>query len=216
MSQQNRIFNKIRKLLRLSESPVQAEAEEAARKAHALLLKYNLSMEDVAEKSAGIQEQIYKEGYRPKRWRTVLLGAVAESNFCAMLTGKGTGGYYRYILVGREHNVAVARWMADYLTQAVEKISRREISSRAKSKYRETYRLGMATGIAYKLHELKKQDEQQEDSRALVVAEGKLVEQYLDQQNTRRVTQQKSPTGSDAFLKGFVRGSKVPVNMQID
>jgi hypothetical protein len=104
--------------------------------------------------------------------------------------------------------------MGDYLTQAVEKISRRELSSRAKSKYRETYRLGMATGIAYKLHELKKQDEQQEDSRALVVAEGKLVEQYLDRQNVRRVTQ-KSPTGSDAFLKGFVRGSEVPVNMQI-
>ncbi len=214
MTEREKVFSKIKKLLSLSTSPVQAEAEEAARKAHALLLKYNLSMQDVSGEAPEVKEEVYSDGYRRKKWRNALLTAIADVNFCAMVTHCFGGGYYRYMLVGKEHNIQTAKWMGDYLVGVVERISRREIPKNAKAKYREDYRYGMAMGIARNLRDLKQQDAAAPESRALVVTEGKLVEDHLKNTGVERKSLT-GPSKSNAFLRGLVEGLKVPLDTQI-
>lgn len=214
MTEREKVFSKIRKLLSLSNSPVQAEAEEAARKAHALLLKYNLSMQDVSGEVPEVKEEVYSDGYRRKKWRNALLTAIADVNFCAMVTHCYEDGYYRYMLVGKEHNIQAAKWMGEYLVGVVERISRREIPKNAKAKYREDFRYGMAMGIARNLRDLKQQDAVAPESRALVVTEGKLVEEHLKKSGVEHKSLT-GPSKSNAFLRGLVEGLKVPLDTQI-
>ncbi len=214
MDDQKQVMEKIRKLLSLATSPEKEEAETAIMKAHELLFKYNLSMADINEGKTTIKEVVYQDGFRRKQWRGLLLYNIAKANYSALLTGEGYGGHYSFTFVGKEHNLQTCIWMSDYLLKAVERISRKEIPKNAKQKYRENYRLGMATGISYTLSELRAEEETGPESRSLILAEDAQLSEYLQEQGLRtKETFIKS--GSKAFYNGVREGLKIPLNTQI-
>ena len=71
-----KIQEKIKKLLALSSSPNEAEAALAMEKAHELLKTYNLSLSQISineEDDAGIIEETYMESNRLHSWKLRLV-----------------------------------------------------------------------------------------------------------------------------------------------
>jgi len=83
-----------------------------------------------------------------KKWRTLLLDKIADVNLCAALFTE------RYVIViGREVNAISVEVMWDHLEKVVQRIHLRECPRQAKSHYRESFKLGIASGISEKLEE---------------------------------------------------------------
>ncbi len=144
------IIEKIRKLLALSTSPNRAEAAAALNKANELLIQYNLTMDQVRMSSADVDPVGMCRIYCAvkKKWRTLLLDKIADVNLCAALFTE------RYVIViGREVNAISVEVMWDHLEKVVQRIHLRECPRQAKSHYRESFKLGIASGISEKLEE---------------------------------------------------------------
>ena len=76
---QEEAIEKIKKLLRLSESPNQNEAQVALKKARALMLQYHIT-----ESSLDTQEKtvIWKEVPINKKWMTTFYSLISRNNRC--------------------------------------------------------------------------------------------------------------------------------------
>lgn len=171
-----------------AKNPNQAEAASAAAKAQELLARYNLDMAIVEQNSGdtGKREDAKLKGglyhYQRDLWR-----AVADLNFCLYWNmyvfdknktriqkrkyydwedhkhkverTRVTGGYtFQHRVVGRKVNTASTRVMAEYLQQAIERLTRERFSdpkdyfTRSATSYRE----GMAEEIIGKVYERRK------------------------------------------------------------
>jgi hypothetical protein len=121
MNQQD-IILRIQKLLALSSSPNEHEASQAASKAQALLMQYNLSLEDVkaqsSPQSTSIEREELEAHSRKVHWKGNLAFALAKANFCKMAWNKG-----RMMLTGRLHNREIVKSLYSYLTTAIERLA---------------------------------------------------------------------------------------------
>lgn len=149
------ILEKIQKCLALSNNPNENEAKVAAQRVQELLLKYNLSMEDILDPSEKekITEEI-KQGscnYTAK-WEMLLLNTITQHYFCKLLI-RGNG---KYSIIGRLSNTKTAVSMFDYLSQA----SVRLANSKIKQGSKDAFKIGFARGIEERLEAIRKEQEQ--------------------------------------------------------
>lgn len=91
MTDQNKIADKIRKLLRLSEGSDEHEAANALAQAQRLAAEYHLDMQQVAEQDQDPHELAASDvelwsGNRDRRYRWQLAWVVAEAHGCAPWT----------------------------------------------------------------------------------------------------------------------------------
>lgn len=158
------IANKIKKLLALSQSPNEAEAIAASRKAQELLTQYNLSMADIADPQS-IDEEVEQQTLfhldSKREWVITLLDGVARANFCTIIMATGRGYGTDYKLVGRPSNIAVASLMYNYLSETVERLTRTAPNTSGERGFKNSFRLGCANRIYFRLLEtIKEQCEQ--------------------------------------------------------
>lgn len=209
---EEKLIEKIKKLLALSKSPNEAEAELAAQRAHELLTKYNLSMDYIQEKE--IREGNVITGRSLKKWRHLLINGIASYYYCKSLCYVRGSGYYRIVFIGQKHNIIICKSMYDYLEKAVIRESK-NIHKNAKSKYRENFKLGMVIRIAERLSELSKSKTTVEE-KALVVTENSLIVKYLADKNTFSEQIDFDPENINAYLKGKIAGNKVSLSSQVN
>ncbi|TAL31548.1 MAG: DUF2786 domain-containing protein [Spirochaetes bacterium] len=211
------IIEKIRKLLALSKSPNRAEAAAALNKANELLLQYNLSIEQIKDHDSDPVRlgRMFVSG-ASKKWRRLLITKLAEVNLCLAILDHG-GAYF--IVVGRKVNTISVITMWDYLEGAVKRIHSRECPRQAKSHYRESFKLGISTGIAEKLEEQYRENTDPR-SKALVVSlyhnEKKRIDDFLSDAGLKLELSQIEIERQEAYRKGLVHGRRVNLNMQID
>ncbi len=211
--QQNKekLISTVKKLLALSKSPNKAEAELAAQRAHELLEKYNLSINDIHEKE--IYEGEIRSGRSIKKWRSLLINSVATYFYCRSLIYNDESGYYKIVFVGHKHNIIICKSIYDYLEKAVIRESK-SIHKNAKNKYRENFKLGMATEISLRLYQLLNAKTTSEE-KALIVTENKLIEKYFQEKGVRQKIIDINPENKTAFHKGITAGNKISLNNQI-
>jgi len=206
------IIEKINKLLALSKSPNKAEAELALKRAHDLLTKYNLSMDEL--EISEINEFDCLSGRTLKKWRELLVIAIAKLYYCQSITDTYLDGYYRTAFVGKEHNALIAKSMFGYLEKAILKESKK-IHKNAKYKYRENFKLGMAMEIARRIYQIRN-SQTNPDEKALIVTEDNLINQYLKDKNSQTEKFDLGKVKATAFAKGAQAGKKVSLNNQIN
>lgn len=129
------VIEKVRKLLALSKSPNEKEAQAAAEKAQELLAKYNLSMSAV-EGSRATETYGTEIGSitRSQPWRRRLYNAVAALYFCkyffttrkreAWQRQKGFIRVDEHYFVGERHNTSVAALVAQYLEDTINRLAK--------------------------------------------------------------------------------------------
>lgn len=120
------VIEKIQKLLALARNnPSQQEAINAAKKAHELMAKYNLTQVDVKLEKEDLKEALCCVG-TGKSWKYDLANVVA-TNFCtkAYFIGSHTIVFY-----GRSHDIQMAQDVYIFLFRTCEKLAQREYRKR--------------------------------------------------------------------------------------
>jgi len=208
------VMEKIKKLLRLSESPNEAEASLAIEKAQNLLREYNLSMQDIEkDKNSEIKKEDLFELKREPTWKSLIISGVCQAYYCKSFLYKKRLNLKDYVyvrnIIGKEHNVIVAIEVIKYLFSAVERLAKEY-----KGKNKLDYKKGLACRIADRLKELNKQD--REYCNALVVSEEGFLNKYL-KENFNVTTRYSNVriNHNEAYSRGYKDGNNVSLNTQI-
>lgn len=155
------VVEKIKKLLKLSESTNPNEAASAAAKAQELMDRFeietaalqNAATPDLSSKELIEEFNDFEQGGRIETWRGYILNSLCETNHCKTykMRQKHENTYFR--VIGKKTDVQTVRYMYACLIQVVEKLSfqhrgggRRFIAS---------YKAGAASAIANKILESK-------------------------------------------------------------
>jgi uncharacterized protein DUF2786 len=150
------VLNKVRKLLRLANSPNPNEAALAAAKAQQLIDEHKLSAALLVEETGvdGPDEPIENfarkdapldTGQKLDRWRIALAGAVSRANACRIYS---MGGNIE--IVGRPSDVETVRYLFGYLKSETNQLVERDGKGCGRT-WRNNYRLGVVDTIQRKL-----------------------------------------------------------------
>lgn len=149
-------LDKVRKLMRLSESANQNEAALAAAKAQEIIDRFKIekfSLEYDEDKSRA-DEPIKDFGFDPidnsstqrVTWKIRLAGSIARENQCKAYSTRG-----RVCLVGRASDVNTVRYLYAWMVREVEQLSKRDCAGCGRT-YHNNYKIGCVETIANRLH----------------------------------------------------------------
>jgi hypothetical protein len=164
----DKIIDKIQKLLRLAESADVHEAAAAAAQAQRLMEQHRIDQamlgldkdavegDDVAEYD---DDRALFHAPRLPTWRTRLAAAVARVNACQTFRSTSwhddEGRYVKCIgIVGTADNVATVRYLFKYLAGEIDRLCRREAAGRGRT-WANSFRLGAVQEVRRKLNEAK-------------------------------------------------------------
>ncbi len=126
------VVERIRKLLRLAEDAgaTDAEAASALERASALLLRHNLTMDQVTVTGGDVlpvTEQPIRTGWAGS-WRGTLLGILARHNLCSPHVSR-QGKVDTVVVVGRQANVQATHALYDWIAAQLERFGLEEWST---------------------------------------------------------------------------------------
>lgn len=172
-----KLKNKIKKILAIARrGGTEAEMNLAMHKVHELLAQHNLSMEevDVQELKECAEFQKFEKVGNEKRWISIIYGSIAKLYFCeahgrASINAKSKR-VYQYILVGRPSNIAVAKTIAEFVLQELDKLVK---ALNGNAYIRNSFRIGFADRIfercEWMVLEALKAKEGDANSKALII-----------------------------------------------
>lgn len=211
---ESKILDKINKLLKLAQSPNLQEASSAMEKAHQLLKEHNLQMSDIHEKS-DLSEVIYGESGRIMNWKKILLNEICTFNYCKVMLSKTFVDYKKnssskFVLYGREENIAATKVMYEYLVSAIDRIS---YESRKYDYFNvNDFKNGAVRNIAHRLHMLRIKENNEEKALIPIAKE---AEDFMIQQNPNIREVSIQTRNSTSLEKGFRRAESISLNSQI-
>lgn len=230
---QSKIVDKIKRLFRLSASPNENEAVQAATKAQQLLLQHNLSMSDIYKEDGGETVEYEVEIFlNIPMWKRSLTFGVATSNLCVPIVKKekdGDGRFRKRVLfVGRQENVVVAGLLYVYLKNEVDRLSK--LTKDTSLTYRTSFKLGCAKRVSQRLAENYQNNKKygiktspSENVSALVVSDlyqknADEIQLYLEKENIkkgRKIASKIQSNVAAAYYEGVEAGNKISLNKQI-
>lgn len=219
MEGNTKILDRIRKLFALSTSPNEAEATAALEKAHELLRQYNLDIAQLsAEEESEIVEEPCLDGSRLPNWKKILVIHVTRENFCETYQKfdrvaygyQRISKYYTFQIIGKPHNVVVAKEMLNYLFAAIDRLGRRYPGS-----VRNSYKAGVVSTLIERIHEASQKESTDPTNRALVVAEKALIKRFLDEKQLKNSRVSLSANSESAYMNGQRDGNTISLNSQI-
>lgn len=168
-----KVIERVRKLMALATSSNEHEAAAAAAKAQELMLKYNLQMAQLEEKPEDVAVQNYFDKDGSATWRKQLMATIAKTCLCRIVIGEAWGAKGRkWILFGEPANVEVALYLYEYLSGEIIRLSPRPMST----SYSNAFRHGATATIQRKLlADFKDFETATEQTTALVVVKDALV-----------------------------------------
>jgi len=232
--EKDRIFSKIQKLMNMADGGTQHEAEIAARMAQKLLLKFNLTMEEVdatvinGEMTVG--DELFEMGKIWKKsegnWIVNLYGAVASNNLCRIITKPkyGWSGHNHTVIgkdiyvIGKMINVELVDFMCK---QLIPRVRTGELNAwkayegwEKRGKYKRGYLIGCVGGISTQLYEQMKESKvENKNLNALIVVNDKLVDDYIGNKWPSLGKGRGSSTSSnDGYSKGRKDGRSMSIH----
>lgn len=221
MEDNNRIIDKIRKLLALANSSNEHEAALAASHAQRLLSAHNLAMADI-ESEQKPQSADKVEATVSKtlpKWVRHLSAGVCTAFDCQGIHHPATG---KLTFIGVGADVQIAAYTFSYLDKTVRRLcsnymkhhANENIPNRHRELMRQSYYLGAVSTINLTLREQKVQTPI--TPGALVpIKEGLIKKAMSDIGPTRTVRSRKSYIDSHAYTKGQEDGQQVGIHKGI-
>lgn len=214
----NKIVDKINKLLALGTSPNENEAKLATEQANKLLLKHNLTMEQV-EKKEILQESLDLKKTRLASWESILMKSISSLNMCEVLISRGSS--VNFIIIGKEVNIITTRNMYNYLTDAINSLAKKNAGKGVAAK--NSYKIGVATGLIERMEQLKEANvsEDFEGTTALAIYDLYALmkeknQSYMhDNFNVRTTTQKFNISNRSEFESGKRDSKNISFNKQM-
>lgn len=171
------ILRKVQKLMALASSSNQNEAEQAMIKSQQLLLKHNITLNDVSgeEEEKVFLKRILKQKKENAKMRSI---AIILETFFVNTVYSRNGDYIYLEIIGNAVNVEIAEYVANFLSRELDNIwgHAKQLHKQLKGLIaKNSFFLGIAKGYCNKIHALK-QECNFDVSNALLVIEKKLVE----------------------------------------
>lgn len=229
MSPNPEILEKVKKLLALATSPVEAEAQLAMEKAGHLLAKHGLTIEDVqvAQEEGMTQLDVTVNGHRIG-WTGWLANLVATTFDCRVLrvTGLGSKWVLTFRFIGVKGDAQLAEHTMIFLVRQVE-----ILTAAFKKKYfpgrsgkwvgdeAAAYATGVVSTIEKRLKAMRKAQEEvmTAESMALVPVKTAMVDRWMtDHLNIRKGGGGRKELGSwQSYEKGLKDGEGIKLNKAI-
>lgn len=141
---------RIRKLLALGQSPNEHEAAIAMTKAAELMMRHNLTEQDVTERKVGYGDSI---DTNQKRYRQIVANAIAHVCGCVAVYRSRDQRLFQF--VGKEMNVVTAQAMYAFIVDQLEGLYKqflpKGMSKRERGEYRKQFKLTCSIRIAHRL-----------------------------------------------------------------
>lgn len=207
---EQKLLEKVQKLLSLSESENEFEAKLATKKANDLILKYNLNDSKILESEETYVLRVCE--YKKKNALHDGLYQVLAKFYVTPVFNQGRGGGYLEV-VGSKVNVTIAGYACDYLTRSIESIWKSLKNSDHQLKgvvAKNTFTRAFCDSVATELdNELVRQT----SSKELIVLKGEL-QVHMERVYPRLRKSYSTPTKEDPRAKALGRelGSKFKIN----
>lgn len=222
MSDMSEVQAKIKKLLALSQSPNVNEASLALERVHALLVKHNLEMSDIDTQDKALIEEVYEEAGRIRNYKKALLNQIATTNFCRLYQSKmrsyEKGKWVtnvKLVIVGRDHNVATTKAMADYLFSTIERMKKENAYGKGKQVV-EAYCTGIADTLIVKLMAMVQEDSAVgSGTRDLVVSTSSEIDKFFKEKNMKSSRLNQNVSDRNAYAQGRQDGESIRLNRQV-
>jgi len=215
-----RVIEKVRKLLALSNSSNQHEAALAAAHAQRLLAEHNLAMSELEVQEEGAGEVALEVAKTVPKWLSSLFATVANGFDCfPIVTTTPSCSRLRFIGVGEDPAVAcctlqflmkeLRRLATTYLR--VSEATHGRLSTAERQRVRNSYLLGGVQGVRQALAAQKSQTPT--TSSALVPVKDALIQQYRAERigQVRMQRTRRSTVLSAAFQQGKVDGAALSI-----
>lgn len=235
---EEKIIDRIKKLLSLSKSDNENEAAQAAAQAAELILKHEIEEAKLADDSGdgGVLEDVEQESIDTTRqivhWKGMLASGLARSMGCRMYYGNryDSGKRQRtYMVVGQPSKVATIRYMYSYLCSDIERLvdfayreevlecRKSEVEAPSARSWKNAFRLGAATTIYNRLVEQRQETHKaaakvEADCTALAVV--KTAEEAVEVFVSSRVGKLRKGQGAQhSSGSGYGAGSRAGKNV---
>ena len=222
------IIEKIKKLLRLSESSNEHEAALAASKAREFLTLYNLSLadlsiEDLYEK-LGIIEVPTTDMIKLEDWSQVLAFHIARVFDCYVI-GMGTE-LASIVFIGFPSDAEVAAYTFEFLRRKIEDLSKLAIRTRREEEkgideetYRQTYLIGAVQRIREEMvqRSLVFKIQEKNECTSLVLYKKENLDKYLKSKYPDIETSESILLDMDreSFYRGYAQAKGIQINQAI-
>jgi len=228
------VIDKVKKLLAMAERGTEHEAAIAAAKAQSLLMQHNIDLTHFnpgdSEAVVEVREWLLEAMSRRQIWKGNLANAIAETNFCRMWW---LGADIK--LVGKEHNVQIARHLYSYLVEAIERATQEALTAARQQgpldfinarTWANSFRLGCAYRLCSRLREQKQRLETEGLPEAKVSVlvcvetyqrESEAIAQWMANHNIHLAGKIKSQarTCHSGYEAGKVAGDSINLNRQM-
>lgn len=178
------LIEKLQKILALTDSPVEGEAQAAAAMIQKMLTKHGLSMADLEKKGAaapGIKEQGHDLGKAAFTWKLDLAEAIADHYFCYSIVRRGAK---TVTFVGRPENVESLQMLYAWLINQIKRIASEERKKQAEHvdplRWQVNFGIGAVERLSTRLKEQGDRDVDA-DAMALVVHHRTEISDYLEE-----------------------------------
>lgn len=221
----NSIIEKVQKLLALANSDNENEAKAAASKASALLMKYNLEMQQVQDKILDYGEMKVVEIPQLKWHQNYIVDIMQKYFFVRVIFSRRWEDEKHRVVrsirfVGTKENCKIAAYVFAYLNDVYPRLwwNYKDDQYRRGNKlykhHRDSYFKGLTVGIYHILEQTKFRVEQE---MGLVVKEDPKLNEYVDNL-TKGKTHQTSQKEhyDDVFEQGVEDGKKVQLRKPIE
>ena len=211
MTTDEKIIERVRKLMALATSSNEHEAAAAAAKAQELLLKYNLSVNALEEKPKAGESHFDDHDSYSIGWRSDLI-AVICANACGglvQMTIRTHRFAKRFWVFGEPANVEVATYLYHYLTKELLRIGPKPAASKAGH----AFRLGAVAAIGHRLRETFTEFRQASaETQSLVLVKDAAAIEARNAYFPKLGTGRRSGTEDWAsFAKGVEAGKNIPL-----
>lgn len=214
------IKEKIKKLLRLSNSSNENEAKLAIQKAQELLAKHKLSLSDVQNKKTEVEklETGIFYSHRKDFWRASLIESIA-SNYCVKnyISTAYRSSRHQICLVGIVEDMEVCMQVFEFASSHIEQWFKTfqnyegwKYSTEYLNAIKNSYGHGFSIGVREVLN---KQQEERRQEWGLVMVVPKEAEDFIDGLSDRKSKARVRMADNKEFeLKGYIDGLKIKLN----
>tara|TARA_R110000824_G_scaffold401714_1_gene613951 strand:- start:1047 stop:1727 length:681 start_codon:yes stop_codon:yes gene_type:complete len=214
------IIPKIQKLLALSKSSNEHEAQAAATKAHELLAEHALSMAEVTAHDTSPVETIGEftaSSRHSSPWVRQLWGATSRAYFCTYF-------YYthqhktHHTVIGTELNSKTTCEMADYLQKTIMRLANAQPDDRG---FRQGFRKGAVSRMAQRMRDMREKPsptiKNASNLPALYAQNDKALEAYKAEHhpNLASTKNRERNTSHAGYVAGTIAANSISLNNQL-
>ena len=221
MNQTNeRILEKVRRLLALSKSSNPHEAAAAAAKAQELLTRHKLAMADVPDKDREEYTRRFLDTANSAQWISSLVNMVGRAHYCRVVSHRN--GIYAFI--GRPSDIKIALYVYAYLAREIIRLADdawKDFDGYARSprEWKTAFHHGAVKGVGDAFDAQRREHEAQPDTRSLIIVSDKALAEAKGRyypQGTIAGRRVQRFDNAEAFQVGYRAGRDISIRKGID